>query len=277
MTTPSNSAKPVQDSKLLVSAYFDGELDPADAASVRQRIEADPALANQFANYAALREALRKRLSAEQVTPAQLAQINNAISARRWAPPAWARPAWIRLAASILVALALSGGLAWVYLRAQEPLLASEQIAFPRDLGILYSTLENDGQLREMYVNQIALDAAKAGKPLPSGTILVRNIYEVVRDHDGTPAKNAEGRLTKSKLLSVNVMEKRTGWGGRHSAGEWDFQSFAADGTRNAKPSASDCFACHQKAQAQDFVFGLDRIRAAASIWRTMFAALRPR
>lgn len=275
MTASGNSAKPVQDLGLLVSAYFDGELDAADAALIRQRIDTDPAVASQLANYAALQTALRSRLPPEQVTSLQMAQIHNAISARRWATPAWTRPAWSMLAASILVAIAVSGGLTWLYLRAHQS--SNDQIAFPRDFGIHYATLENNGQFREMFVNRIALNAAKAGKPLPSGSVLVRNIYDVLRGPDGTPMKNAEGQLTKTKLLSVNVMEKRTGWAGRHPAGEWDFQSFAPDGTRNAKPSASDCFACHNKVQAQDFVFGLDRIRAVASIWSTMFAALRPR
>ncbi len=279
MTSPSSSNNRGQDLGMLVHAYLDGEVDVADAAAIKQQIDANPALATRLENYTALQNALRTRLPREQITPSQLARINTAIVTRR----SWARPTWGALAASILLAVALSSGSTWLVLRSDQTRLpasgnaAGDRVAFPRELGVLYATFETDkdgpsGYYRETYADQAALDAVKAGKPIPYGTVLVRAVYDVLRDSKGVPAKDANGRLTKTKLLSVNVMEKRAGWGGRYSAGEWDFQSFAPDGTRRAKPSASACFACHNRVQAQDFVFSLDKLKAAkrqgASIWR---------
>jgi len=152
-----------------------------------------------------------------------------------------------------------------------------DRVAFPRELGVLYATLERvedgpGGRVRELYADQAALDAVRAGKPLAYGTVLVRAIYDVLRDPKGAPVKDANGRLTKTKLLSVNVMEKRAGWGAKYPAGEWDYQSFAPDGTRLAEPAASACFECHNQVQAQDFVFRFDLMKAAkgqgASLWR---------
>ena len=148
---------------------------------------------------------------------------------------------------------------------------ADNQVEFPRDLGVLYAILDraedvreldSSGQLRELYVNQAALDAAIAGRPLPYGTVLVRARYDVLRDAKGAPAKDENGRLTKTKLLGLGVMEKRAGWGREHPAGEWEYQAFAPDGTRNAQPAASACFNCHSKVQAQDFVFSVDMMKA---------------
>ena len=278
MTTTANSTNPMQDLRLLVHAYLDGELDTANALAIKQQIEANPTLATRLKNYTALQNVLRTRFPGEQISPLLRTRINAAIGIRR----RWARPTWGALAASILLAVALSSSSTWLVLRSYQSGLVStravdDQVAFPRELGVLYATLERvedgpGGRFRELYADQAALDAVRAGKPLPYGTVLVRAIYDVLRDPKGAPVKDANGRLTKTKLLSVNVMEKRAGWGGKHPAGEWDYQSFAPDGTRLAEPAASACFECHHQVQAQDFVFRLDLMKAAkrqgASLWR---------
>ena len=266
MTTPPNTTAPTQGSRLLVHAYLDGELDTASALAVRQQIDADATLAAQFENYTALQNALRTGFPREQFPPNLRTRINAAIGVRR----AWVRPTWSALAASILLAVAISSASTWFVLRSYQPRLASsvnvvgERIAFPRELGILYATYDSNppDKFRELYANQAALDAVRAGRPLPYGTVLVRNVYDVLLDAKGAPAKDANGQLTVTKLLFVAVMEKRAGWGGEFPGGEWKYQSFAPDGTPNAAP-ASACFACHNKVQAQDFVFSFDRMKAA--------------
>ena len=183
---------------------------------------------------------------------------------KRWEPDVFMHARWIVVGLVSTSAIAI--GLA-ATVRATV-----DQVAFPRELGALYATfdsakdireLDSSGPLRELYANQAALDAARAGRPLPYGTVLVRARYAVLRDAKGAPAEDANGRLTKTKLLGLGVMEKRAGWGSSHPAGEWEYQPFAPDGTRNAKPAASTCFACHREVQAQDFVFSYDLMRTA--------------
>jgi hypothetical protein len=273
MTTSPNSTNPVQDPRLLVHAYFDGELDTANALAVKQQIDADPILAAQLENYAALQNAVRRRMPREHVSPHLRARINAAIGTGR----RWPRPTWGALAASILVAATLSSGSTWLVLRSYQASLATsvqdvdDQVAFPRELGVLFATFDTaeirNGnplfQVRESYADQATLDSVRAGRPVPYGAVLVRAIYDVQRDANGAPVRNASGRLTKTKLLSLGVMEKRAGWGGRYPAGEWGYQSFAPDGTRNVRPAPSACFACHLKVQAQEFVFSFDLMKAA--------------
>lgn len=278
MTTSPNSINLEQDLRLLVHAYLDGQLDTASALAIKQKIDSDPTLATQLENYRALQNALQKRFPREQLSPLLQKRINAAVGIGR----RWARPTWGALAASILLAVALSSGLTWLVLRSYQPELAasvqaaSDRVAFPREIGVLYATFDRaegdpPDRFQELYADQAALDAVRAGRPLPYGTVLVRVFYDVLRDPKGAPVKDASGRLTKTNVKAVSVMEKRAGWGGKFPAGEWDYQSFAPDGTRKAEPGTA-CFACHNKVQAQDFVFTIDLMKAAkrqaAAVWR---------
>jgi hypothetical protein len=69
------------------------------------------------------------------------------------------------------------------------------------------------------------------------------------------------------KLFRYVVMEKRTGWGAEYPPnkrnGEWEFQAFNADKTTNRSENLDRCFACHKGQAKQDFVFTIDRMKAA--------------
>ena len=54
---------------LLVHAYLDGELDPANALAIEQRMTADSALAAECARFEALQRLLRERLPREAALP----------------------------------------------------------------------------------------------------------------------------------------------------------------------------------------------------------------
>ena len=153
---------------------------------------------------------------------------------------------------------------------------AGDKIAFPGELAVLYATLDSaedgrqlssSGQFRELYTSQAALDAARAGQPLPYGTVVVRVRYDVLLDAKGAPVKDANGRLIKTKLLGYGVMEKRAGWGAEYPEtvrnGEWEYQPFTAGKVPNTKANVAACFACHRAVQKQDFVFSYDQMRAA--------------
>jgi anti-sigma factor RsiW len=108
---------PDQASALLLHAYFDGELDTASALSVKQQIDADPKLAAELANISALQKALRTKFPREPVSSSLRARITAGIgfNRQRLGPPTWAA-----MAASILLAIALSSGSTWMALRAPQ-------------------------------------------------------------------------------------------------------------------------------------------------------------
>lgn len=146
-------------------------------------------------------------------------------------------------------------------------------IAFPTDYakGAMYSTIDRADikQVRRLYVsNRAAIDAAKAGKPLPDGTVITLVQYAAQVDEKGDPVKGADGRLVRTdKILGYTVMEKRAGWGKdvpeeiRNS--DWQYQAFRSDRTPNPKAVLSNCFKCHKPLDKQDFVFSWDGLRTA--------------
>jgi hypothetical protein len=148
-------------------------------------------------------------------------------------------------------------------------------IKFPDEYakGVLYTTVDraDNKQYRELYVTPAAaIDAAKKGDALPSGTVLTLVQYAAKLDGQGNPEKDANGRFIKGNLIGYTVMEKRTGWGKEYPDdvrnGEWEYQAFTADKKVNEKAVLANCFKCHKPLDArQDFVFTYDKLKSASA------------
>jgi anti-sigma factor RsiW len=119
-------SRPPDDRALLVHAYVDGELDPANALAVGRQIAADPVLAAELARAQALREVLRDGLPRKALPPHLLPRIEAALGLKsvRLKRPQY-RQSWQALAAAAVVALALGSGSTWFVLH--QP--ASDRIA----------------------------------------------------------------------------------------------------------------------------------------------------
>jgi Cytochrome P460 len=147
-----------------------------------------------------------------------------------------------------------------------------DKVAFPADYakGVLYTTVDraDNKQFRELYAPQAAIDAVKAGKPIPSGTVLTMVNFKATLGADGNPEKDANGRFIKTdEIAGIAVMEKRSGWGAEYGDdvrnGEWEYQAFKADKTVNDKANLKGCFTCHKPLDKQDFVFSFDKMKTA--------------
>lgn len=166
------------------------------------------------------------------------------------------------LSVAALVAVSLS-----VAVRA-----GGDKVAFPEDYakGVLYTTVDrpDNKQYRELYASQAVIDAVRAGKTIPSGSVLTMVNFKAKLGADGNPEKDANGRFIKTdEIAGIAVMEKRTGWGTEYGDdvrnGEWEYQAFKADKTVNDKANLKACFACHKPLDKQDFVFSFDKMMAA--------------
>jgi plastocyanin len=149
-----------------------------------------------------------------------------------------------------------------------------EKIAFPAGWKehVLYTTVDryDSKQYRELYASTpAAVEAMKAGKPLPDGTVLTLVQYKAQVDAAGNPIKDAKGRFVKGDLIAYTVMEKRAGWGAEYPAegrnGEWEYAAFNAAGVLNDKANYKACFECHKPHEKQDFVISLAALRAATA------------
>ena len=144
-------------------------------------------------------------------------------------------------------------------------------IKFPDDYakGVLYTTVDraDNKQFRELYVSPpAAIEAAKKGQALPSGTVLTLVQFAAKLDASGNPEKDPNGRFIKDKLLGYTVMEKRTGWGAEYPEtirnGEWEYQAFRADKSVNTGAKLENCFTCHKPLGTNvDYVFSYDKLK----------------
>ena len=137
---------------------------------------------------------------------------------------------------------------------------------------VLYTTVDRYDikQYRELYASsQAAVDAMKAGKPLPDGTVLTLVQYKADVDAAGAPVKDAKGRFKKGDIIALAVMEKRAGWGTEYPPelrnGEWEYAVFNAAGVLNEKANYQGCFQCHKPHEKQDFVISLAALRGEAT------------
>jgi cytochrome c553 len=117
----------------------------------------------------------------------------------------------------------------------------------------LYQTTTSNGAVTERYANAAAAAAARAGRPLPDGSVIV----QVSRPAAGAAPSG------------YAAMETRAGWGEAIPAllrnGNWDFAVFDAQRVRNARLNQAQCLACHRRQAANSYVFTLAELRAPAA------------
>jgi hypothetical protein len=152
--------------------------------------------------------------------------------------------------------LAIVLGFAAAAVMASQVRAARDLVKFPNgyDGGVHYTTVTRGNIRVEIFATPAAIEAAKKGQPLPSGTVITMEDYR-----DG-------------ELLRYIIMEKRAGWGAEYPPelrnGEWEFQAFNADKTVNETENVARCFSCHKSQSAQDFVFTAGRMKDARYIER---------
>lgn len=161
---------------------------------------------------------------------------------------------------------ALPLALAALALSASGVAAGPDRVAFPagyRDDFVRYLDVDRPDRKtkRLFYVNREALEAAKAGAPLPDGTVLVMEDHPVELDGE-TPRRDGEGRfIALPEVTNVFVMEKQPGWGEAFPAdqrnGDWDYAWYDAAGTlKHSDPARYEgCFSCHQSRAGRDFTF----------------------
>ncbi|MBO0739930.1 MAG: cytochrome P460 family protein [Hyphomicrobiaceae bacterium] len=93
-------------------------------------------------------------------------------------------------------------------------------MAFPETFAkdVLYTTVDraDNKQYRELYAPKAAIDAVKAGQPVPSGTVITMVNFRAKLDAAGEPEKDANVRFMKSdEIAGLRGDGKRRGLGQR--------------------------------------------------------------
>src|SRR5262249_27440316 len=108
MTT--HDTNPPSERELVVHAYLDGELDPANALAVERDIAADPALAAERARMQALAPRVRGKLPPKPLPPHGRPRGIATVGLGR----ARRRPTWMAVAASVALAFLVGSGASFV-------------------------------------------------------------------------------------------------------------------------------------------------------------------
>lgn len=120
--------------------------------------------------------------------------------------------------------------------------------------------------VRDIFVDPEGLAATKAGRPLPSGTVIVMEVHRARQDANKKPLPGSDGKFVREHLFAVFVMEKRDGWGDAHPPslrnGDWEYARFGKDGARHEDRDMKSCFGCHKAQARNDFVFTLPALKS---------------
>ncbi len=132
--------------------------------------------------------------------------------------------------------------------------------AFPKGFVLYRSSNDADQKLvQKSYANAIALDAARAGTPLPSGAVILTVTSTTKQDAKHQPIAGADGAWIADQVKSYGGMEARTGWGSdlpellRND--DWNYGVFGADKHPHTDVNQAICLACHKPAAKDSYVF----------------------
>jgi cytochrome c553 len=151
--------------------------------------------------------------------------------------------------------------------------MRKSKMAFPKDFpkGFTeYGARNKEGQnaVARAYVNDVGMKAAKAGQPLPDGTIFMVINYAAKLDANKKPAPDKDGIWATEKIAGYEGMEMRAGWGAavpelvRNL--NWNYAVFGPDKAQKADLNQMICQVCHVPAASKGYVFSLEKLQAKA-------------
>jgi cytochrome c553 len=154
------------------------------------------------------------------------------------------------------------------------PNIAKSQVVFPesyRESFVRYLT-QNEvarsvaatSQVRYYYANPAAVAAAKAGKPLPDGSMLLVEVHAARLGADGKPVVGADGFFVPEKLVQYNAMARDAGWGDELPEmlrnENWNYAIFSSDRQRRRGVNQAECLACHKPLDRASYTFTLKQL-----------------
>lgn len=149
--------------------------------------------------------------------------------------------------------------------------LVLAEFPFPADYEstfLRYRTTYPGNQVRHLYANDVAVNAARAGQPLPDGSYVIVEIFARQQDADGNPVLDSAGQPVAGERTGYNVMARETGWGDRVPSllrnENWLYANLDAGGNVNVTANQAACLACHVPLTEDSFLFTIEPLTEAA-------------
>ena len=155
----------------------------------------------------------------------------------------------------------------------QLPNLLKTQVTFPEGYKSsfrMYQTVNRAdiNQVRYLWANSVAWQAARDGKPVPEGAVLVLEQHAAKLDADKKPVTGSDGFFVADRLVAYALMGTGKDWGRDFPDmlrnGEWNYAVFNPDMKMRTGVNQADCLACHKPLDKTSFVFSLEPLTAAA-------------
>jgi len=152
------------------------------------------------------------------------------------------------------------------------PNVAKSHVTFPegyKESFKKYHTISFPAtkQVRYYYANKAAVAAAKAGKPLPDGSVLFAEVYAAKLGADGKPVVGGDGFFVPEKLVAYTAMAREAGWGKdipemlRNE--NWNYAVFTTEKQQRPGVNQAECLGCHKPLDNVSYTFTLKQLAAA--------------
>jgi cytochrome c553 len=152
------------------------------------------------------------------------------------------------------------------------PNVAKSRATFPegyKDTFIRYHTINFPATklVRHYFANEVAVRAAKDGRPLPDGSVLFTEVYAAKLDADKKPVIGGDGFFEVDKLVGYSIRARGAGWGQeipemlRNS--DWNYALFTPDKQLRPGVNQAECLACHKPLDGVSYTFTLKELAAA--------------
>jgi cytochrome c553 len=155
---------------------------------------------------------------------------------------------------------------------ALQPSVARSHVSFPesyKETFVKYHTVNFPAtkQVRYYFANKAAVQAARAGKPLPNGAYLFVEVHAAKLDAEGKPVTGADGFFVAEKLLFYTAMAREAGWGREIPEmlrnEDWNYTVFTLDRKQRPGVNQAECLACHKPLGDVSYTFTLKQLSQA--------------
>ena len=152
------------------------------------------------------------------------------------------------------------------------PNVAKTHVAFPEGYQqsfVRYHTINFPAtkQVRHYYANKPLLQAARDGKPVPDGAVILTEVYTAKLDANKNPVMGADGFFVPEKLVAYTAMATGKDWGKDFPDmlrnGDWNYAVFTPDKQHRAGINQAECLACHKPLDKESYLFTLKQLAAS--------------
>ena len=153
------------------------------------------------------------------------------------------------------------------------PSLVKTNVVFPegyRTTFVKYHVIDFPPakQVRYYYANPVMLQAARAGKPMPDGAVVLAEVHSAKLDAQGKPVVGSDGHFEPDQIVAYTAMARDGGWGKdvpemlRNE--NWNYAAFNSAKQLRGGVNQAECLACHKPLDKTSYLFTLDPLKTAA-------------